>query len=152
MIDIERPGPQNGRLAHRKETLVSPPSDKQFIGSAPYFLVRNLEESLDYYHNALGFDKPKLWGDPPEFAVPSRDGFIFMLKQVDEGGTVNPNGGEQWDAYVWINDVDTLFAHCKANGGIIEYEPCIQKEYDMKEFAVRDLDGYVIALGQHYEG
>lgn len=34
---------------------------------------------------------------------------------------------------------------------MIEYEPCIQGEYDMKEFAVRDPDGHVIAFGQHHE-
>ena len=126
-------------------------ADTQFRGSAPYLIVQDLHKSLDYYHTALGFNKPKLWGDPPEFAMPSRDGFIFMLKQAGGEISPNPNGGGHWDAYVWINDADTLYAHCKANGGIIEYDPCIQKEYDMKEFAVRDLDGYIIAFGQHYE-
>ena len=34
---------------------------------------------------------------------------------------------------------------------MIEYESYIQDEYDMKEFAVRDPDGHVIAFGQHHE-
>lgn len=122
----------------------------QFRGSAPYFIVQDLHRSLGYYHTVLGFNKPKLWGDPPEFAMPSRDGFIFMLKQAGESISPNPNGDGHWDAYVWINDADAFYAHCKANEGIIEYDPCIQKEYDMKEFAVRDPDGYIIAFGQHY--
>ncbi len=127
--------------------------ETQFKGTAPFFFVRNLVESLDYYHKVLGFNKPKLWGDPPSFAMPSRDGFIFMLKEVFEGAAVTPNGNqeEHWDAYVWINDADVLFSEVKANGARIEYAPCIQREYDMKEFAVRDPDGYLIAFGQHYE-
>ena len=36
----------------------------------------------------------------------------------------------------------------KGKGATIEYEPCIQQHYDMKEFAVRDLDGYVLAFSQ----
>ena len=126
--------------------------ERQFKGTAPYFVVRNLK-SLEYYHRALGFDMPQLWGEPPTFAMPSRDGFTFMLKQAEAEDTVitSRDQGGFWDAYVWINDADALFAECKDNGAIIEYEPCIQDEYDMKEFAVRDPDGHVIAFGQHHK-
>lgn len=123
--------------------------DKQFRSSAPYFLVSDLHKSLDYYHTSLGFKQPKLWGDPPEFATPSHDGFIFKFKQVKEGEALSPNCEHHWDAYVWTNDADALYAEVTADGAIIEYEPCIQREYDRKGFAVRD--SYVIAFGQHYE-
>lgn len=124
-----------------------------FKTTAPYFVVRDLSKSIDYYHNALGFSKPALWGAPPSFAMPSREGCIFMLKQAEEGVAITPNRNQSgyWDAYVWVNDVDTLFAEFKKNKAIIDYEPCIQEEYDMKEFAVKDPDGYVIAFGQHHE-
>ena len=127
--------------------------DRQFKGTAPYFTVRNLQESLDYYHRALGFTMPKLWGEPPTFAMPAREGFVFMLKQAEADDTVPPSRdqGGFWDAYIWINDADARFAECRDNGAVIEYEPCIQDEYDMKEFAVRDPDGRVIAFGQHHE-
>jgi catechol 2,3-dioxygenase-like lactoylglutathione lyase family enzyme len=127
--------------------------DRQFNASAPFFVVRDLEASVKYYHEALGFNRPGLWGDPPAFAMPSRDGFIFMLYQA-EGGTEIPTVRDQggaWDAYVWVEDADALFAEYKEAGAVIEYEPCIQKDYDMKEFAVRDPDGHVIAFGQHFE-
>ena len=85
--------------------------------------------------------------------MPSRDGFIIMLKQADEGVTITPNRNQSgyWDAYVWVNNIDILFTEFKNNKAIIDYDPCIQEEYEMKEFAVRDLDGYVIAIGQHHE-
>lgn len=126
---------------------------KQFISSAPYFLVKDLHKSLDYYCDCLGFDHPKLWGDPPEFAMPSRDGHIFMLKQANKESDVSPNApkGGYWDAYIWINNADALFTEFQNNGATFEYEICIQQEYDMKEFAIQDPDGYVIAFGQHHE-
>lgn len=67
--------------------------------------------------------------------------------------TILPNGSQEhcWDAYVWVEGLDELFAEMKANGATIEYEPCIQEDYDMKEFAVRDPDGYVLAFGQQHE-
>jgi catechol 2,3-dioxygenase-like lactoylglutathione lyase family enzyme len=128
-------------------------NSKQFIGSAPFFLVGDLQKSLDYYCDCLGFSRPKLWGTPPDFAMPSRDGFIFMLKQAKTSTYVSPNGKKDhyWDAYVWINDADALFGEYQQNGATIDYEICIQNEYDMKEFAIKDPDGYVIAFGQHHE-
>ena len=126
---------------------------RQFRGTAPYFLVRNLEESLEYYHRALGFNMPELWGDPPTFAMPSRDGFIFMLRQADQDADItnSRDQGGFWDAYVWITDADQLFSKFKEDGAIIDYEPCIQTDYNMKELAVRDPDGHVIAFGQDHE-
>ena len=125
---------------------------KQFIGSAPYFLVTDLQKSVDYYCNCLGCDRPQLWGNPPEFAMPSRDGYTFMLKQAKDASEVSPNAKKNayWDAYVWINDADALFAEYQKNGAKIHYEICIQHDYDMKEFAIEDPDGYVIAFGQNH--
>ena len=125
---------------------------KQIRMTAPLFLVKDLHASVDYYHDALGFDRPKLWGEPPNFAMPARDGFIVMLRQAAADMTILPNGSQQgcWDAYVWIRDADELFAEMKGNGAIVEYEPCIREHYDMKEFAVRDPDGYILAFGQDH--
>ncbi|MFC5051155.1 VOC family protein [Rubritalea spongiae] len=124
--------------------------NKNYKGTAPYLVVRELKKAVEYYHKVLGFSYPKLWGEPPTFAMPSRDGFIFMLKQAEEGVEIVPSRKQSgfWDAYVWVEDVDCLYLELKNNGAIIDYEPCIQKEYDMKEFAVRDLDDHVIAFGQ----
>jgi catechol 2,3-dioxygenase-like lactoylglutathione lyase family enzyme len=125
----------------------------QLIGTAPYFVVSDLLASVRYYHEVLGFDLPRLWGEPPNFAMPARDGFIFMLMQADEEALVTTNRDESghWNAYVWIRDADALFAEFVERGAQIAYEPQIMAEYDMKEFAVLDPDGHVIAFGQHYE-
>ena len=60
-------------------------NDRQFRATAPYFVVRNLKEPVTYYHRALGFNMPEPWGEPPSFAIPSRDDFIIMLKQAEQG-------------------------------------------------------------------
>ena len=123
------------------------------IGSAPYFFIRDLDASLDYYCDVLGFRRPHLWGVPPSFAMPDRDGFIFMLKQVEDHGTITPNEsrGGLWDAYVWVRNLRTLYAEFEAKGAEFAYGLTHQHEYDNIEFAVRDPDGYVIAFGQGVE-
>ena len=118
---------------------------KQLIGSAPLFHVTNLKKSLDFYCEVLGFERPTLWGDPPGFAMPQRDGMILMLDQHTEAPLHN-NGN--WDAYFWVNDVPALYAEFKAKGALFEYGVEFKKLYGNLEFALKDPDGYFLAFGQ----
>ena len=128
-------------------------TEKQFLACAPYFVVRNLRKSLDYYCGVLGFIRPELWGEPPTFAMPHRDGMTFMLYEGDAGTTPIPNlnKGGYWDAYIWVRDLDALFDEFKAAGAAFEYETLVREEYGNKEFAVTDPDGYMIAFGQQID-
>ena len=132
---------------------MSPANAPALIGSAPYFVVSDLAASLDYYCDVLGFTRPQLWGEPPTFAMPDRDGFIFMLKQVKKSSNIQPNRtrGGYWDAYVWVRDAEALHAEFAARGAEFAYGLTIQHEYNNKEFAVYDPDGYFIAFGQGLE-
>ena len=51
----------------------------KIIASAPHFFVTDLMKSLDFYVDVLDFEKPRLWGEPPDFAMPWKDGCIVML-------------------------------------------------------------------------
>ncbi len=132
---------------------MSPADAPALIGTAPYFVVSALAASLDYYCDILGFRRPPLWGEPPTFAMPDRDGFIFMLKQVKNSDNIQPNRtrGGYWDAYIWVQDAEALYAEFAANGAEFAYGLTIQDEYNNKEFAVYDPDGYFIAFGQGLE-
>ena len=73
-----------------------------------------------------------------------------MLKRVSGAETIVPNEkqGGTWDVFFWVEGVDDLFLQLKSNGADIAYDPTIQQSYQMKEFAVRDCNGYVLGFGQ----
>jgi uncharacterized glyoxalase superfamily protein PhnB len=123
----------------------------KLLGIAPYFFVRDVVKAAEYYRDALGFSYPRFWGEPACFCMPKRDGVIVMLSQTADASIIRPNAAarsdDSWDAYVWVADADALFAEVKPRGAIIAYEPTLQDEYGNCEFAVRDLDGYLIAFG-----
>ena len=54
----------------------------KIIASAPHFFVTDLMKSLDFYVDVLDFEKPRLWGEPPNFAMPRKDGYIVMLNHT----------------------------------------------------------------------
>lgn len=113
--------------------------------SAPHFFVRDIHRSVRFYVDVLGFDEPQLWGDPPAFAMPSRDGFIVMLNQSDEKN-VRPNGDiECWDAYFWCDDVDAFWKEIKDEVRAF-HRPQNRDDYGMREIAVADPDGYMLVF------
>jgi uncharacterized glyoxalase superfamily protein PhnB len=111
-------------------------------------MVKDVVLAHDYYSNKLGFRAPRMWGDPPGFCIASRDGMCVMLDQVEGESRIEPNSRfGRWDAYFWVQDVDALHAEFTAKGADIVSEP-ENKFYDMREFMVRDVDGYTLCFGQ----
>ncbi|MGB0524550.1 MAG: VOC family protein [Flammeovirgaceae bacterium] len=125
---------------------------KMIIDNAPVFFVSDILKAGTFYKEKLGFDFERYWGETPSFCMPTRDGLTVMLQQV-AAEQVKPNGRiECWDAYFWIKEATLLFQEFKAKGVEIVYEPLIREHYEMKEFAIKDLDGHILAFGQNWEG
>lgn len=119
------------------------------LRGAPYFPVADVAAAGDYYRAVLGFECEYAAGDPPVFAVYSRSGAPIMFRRVDQPGLICPNErqGGTWDVFFWVNDVMKLHAELAGAGATVVYAPVVQP-YRMKEFAVRDPNGYVLGFGQ----
>jgi catechol 2,3-dioxygenase-like lactoylglutathione lyase family enzyme len=122
----------------------------QLLRMAPYFPVGDVERSARYYEGVLGFRREYVAGTPPQFAILSRDGLPVMLRLVTDPARISPNAkqGGTWDAFFWVRDARGLHTELQANGADVVYGPTIQESYQMEEFAVRDVDGYVLGFGQ----
>ena len=122
----------------------------KLLRAAPYFPVTDVERSMNFYDQVLGFRCEYSAGVPLQFAICSRDGLAIMLRRVDDSAVVVPNEkqGGTWDAFFWVNDADALHSELSSKGADIAYGPLIQESYRMREFAVRDIDGHVLGFGQ----
>jgi uncharacterized glyoxalase superfamily protein PhnB len=128
---------------------MSPAGKADILRGAPYFLVPDVLAAGTYYQQVLGFQCEYAAGDPPEFAICSRDGSPVMLRRAAEPGRICPNEkqGGTWDVFFWVAAVDPLYAELEHRGATFAYAPLVQP-YGMKEFAVRDPVGYVLGFGQ----
>ena len=120
------------------------------LRAAPYFPVADVSAIGAYYQTVLGFACEYTAGNPAEFAVYSRSSPL-MFRRVESPGAIVPNErqGGTWDVFFWVSDVDGLYRELTAKAAVIVYEPTIQP-YGMKEFAVRDPNGYVLGFGQEW--
>jgi catechol 2,3-dioxygenase-like lactoylglutathione lyase family enzyme len=123
------------------------------LRSSPYFPVADVQRSARYYADTLGFATEYIAGEPPLFAICSRDHFGIFLRRVADPSLIRPSEaqGGTWDAFFWIDDVEALHAELVRRGATIVYGPTPQ-EYGLLELAVRDCDGHVLGFGQAMGG
>jgi catechol 2,3-dioxygenase-like lactoylglutathione lyase family enzyme len=126
----------------------------KLLSVAPVLLVRDVVAAADYFRDKLGFAYDRFWGEPPSFCMVRRDGHTVMLSQAPADAEIVPNWRvveKMWDAYFWVDDVETLYAEYQQSGAIIDYTLHL-KPYGVKEFGVQDLDDHDIAFGEIVDG
>ena len=116
----------------------------------PFFIVKNLQTSVAYYRDRLGF---QLDFEGPEgdvyYAGVSRDGIGVMLKAIVPDVLPVPNHTRhpwaRWDAYIYALDPDALFHEFKQRGVSFVKELSFIDQ-GLWGFEIMDADGYVIAF------
>jgi catechol 2,3-dioxygenase-like lactoylglutathione lyase family enzyme len=123
----------------------------KLFATTPDFVVSDLQRSIDFYCDKLGFGDPGTWGEPPCFAMMNRDGFDMMLSLADDPADVRPNGPTGvWDLHIRIASLDDELAALNAAGVPIAKGPS-DTPYGMREIEVLDPDGYRICFGQDFQ-
>jgi uncharacterized glyoxalase superfamily protein PhnB len=115
----------------------------------PHFVVRDVVEAAEYYRDVFGFKILGYYWDPPVFAMVGRDDVVIQFGRIDRGRTVAPNRtrrDEALDAYIWVSDLDGLYAELKNKGLKIVEEPKRQP-WNCYEFSVEDAFGFRIVFG-----
>src|SRR5262249_20810881 len=87
----------------------------------PFFIVKNLQDSISYYSERLGFQLDFQGPDEdPYYGRVSRDGVGIMLKAILPDVLPRPNHTRhewaRWDAYIYTLDPDALFDELKQRG------------------------------------
>lgn len=110
-------------------------------GSATTFHVSNLDISLKYYTEILGFSERFRFGD--------YGGVEYGEIQIHLSGpaATNKKAVGQGSIYIFCDDVDAYHAEVQAKGAKIQAPP---KNYDygMRDFVIEDPDTNLIGFGQ----
>jgi catechol 2,3-dioxygenase-like lactoylglutathione lyase family enzyme len=103
--------------------------------------VPDVMAAVGFYTSKLGFTLGFTWGEPISFAGVNLDQVQIFLEQGDP----NPKGCSL--SFV-VGDADELFEFQRANGVEIVLPP-EDREYGLRDYRVRDLNGYHLSFG-HY--
>ncbi|QQS35157.1 MAG: bleomycin resistance family protein [Ignavibacteriales bacterium] len=107
-----------------------------FHPASPILRVDNIDKSIEYYLDSLGFKLDWNWED--RIASVSRQKSNIMLSCGDQGL------GKAW-VYIGISDVEMLYQEYKNSGAMIRQSP---KNFSWAyEMQIEDLDSNVLRFG-----
>jgi catechol 2,3-dioxygenase-like lactoylglutathione lyase family enzyme len=118
---------------------------------SPFFIVSNVEQTVAFYRDELGFEARFLQPETdPFFAIIGRDGAQLLVKS-DKDRLPLPNSKRhpfmRWDAYVDTRDPDALAAEFGEHGAPFS-EPLQDTHDGLRGFEIRDPDGYILFFGR----
>ena len=117
--------------------------DFPFVRTMPVLDCSDIVESIAFWRDKLGFDA-STWGEPPTFAILQRGTASIALALLPKTIVAVSHN---WAAYIYVQDVDVLYAEYEALGVELPHPP-ETRVYNCREFVVDDPDGHVIAFGQ----
>ncbi|WP_420128584.1 VOC family protein [Longimicrobium sp.] len=107
----------------------------------PVLAVPDVLAAAEFYTTRLGFTLGFSWGEPAAMAGVNLGDVQVFLQQ----GAPNPRGVS---VSFLVGDADELYAFHRASG--VEIVDAIQDQpYGIRDYSVRDLNGYVLGFGHH---
>ena len=121
---------------------------KKFLKALPHLPVKNLQATLDYYRDELGFTD--------EWTIGTTDGGIRrdnlrLLFAEDSDFVHDMNKSKHRLPLIWfVDDIDSIYQELKARG--IELADDLRMPpYGLREFAFIDINGYYIRIAEGKE-
>jgi predicted enzyme related to lactoylglutathione lyase len=121
----------------------------KLTGISPVLLVSNIERSVAFWRDELGFEC-ELYGQPPDFATARRDDATVLLALCPDPAAIVPNWklvDKTWNVYIRVDDADAVYTEVQQRGAAIDYT-IYDAPHGFREFGVQDPDGHDIAFGQ----
>jgi catechol 2,3-dioxygenase-like lactoylglutathione lyase family enzyme len=123
---------------------------QNLVTISPFFIVADLQVSVAYYIDRLGFTLDFQGPDADVYyAGVRREAAHIMLKAIVPEVLPQPNhtrhGWARWDAYIYTMDPDVLYTEFKERGATFVKELSFIDD-GLWGFEVQDADGYIIAF------
>jgi catechol 2,3-dioxygenase-like lactoylglutathione lyase family enzyme len=114
---------------------------------SPQFLVDNLDRSITYYCDKLGFELDFKYDS--FYAAVSRDGYAIHLKCAPKlaADRDHRKQNEHLDAYIAVSGVRALFDELKTRGARV-LKPLEERPWSCLDFYVEDPDGYIVCFSE----
>jgi uncharacterized glyoxalase superfamily protein PhnB len=143
-------GAKRGSAARKKPAAARASRGLALTGVAPSFTVDDLQKSLAWYRDVLGFTVGDRWEQNGTLmgVEMSAGTTVFMLAQDDWKKGRDRAKGEGFRLYCdTTQDVDRLAERIKANGGMLGQEPR-DEPWGARAFTIDDPDGFKITIAK----
>jgi len=117
------------------------------LGIAPQFLVDDLDRSIGYYRDRLGFKVDFVY-EGFYASVRDRSSEIHLkhAPKIEED-RAHRRENEHLDASIQVNGIDALYLELQERGATV-IKPLERRPWNVRDFYVEDPDGYILCFGE----
>jgi catechol 2,3-dioxygenase-like lactoylglutathione lyase family enzyme len=115
---------------------------------SPMLAAANVEETLAFYENVLGF-KPMM--KSPEYSIMERDGQTIHFMKAASEEVMNCVRGHT-EIYIEVSGIHSLWEHVKTFKDRYRIRDLFDREYGMTEFHIIDPNDCLVFVGQPVSG
>jgi uncharacterized glyoxalase superfamily protein PhnB len=120
----------------------------KILSTIPVLEVANVESSIKWYHETLGFDADPFPEHPPfAFAILGHGIAELMLRFGTEGPPGDPRP-YRWNVYMRLGGGELRELFAKLSECSVVSRRLERMSYGLAEFEITDPDGYVICLSE----
>ncbi len=117
----------------------------QLIGVGPVIPVPDVEATVTWYCEQLGFERDFVMGEPPDHGSVTRGRVGIQFTLPRDHFTAQDYPG--W-FYLFVENIDSLAADYEKRG-LSFTQPLGTREHGMREFEIIDVNGFRLRFGQY---
>ncbi|MDQ4121360.1 MAG: VOC family protein [Acidobacteriota bacterium] len=119
----------------------------RLLNLTPVLETKDVKRTIEFYVEVLGFKQAGVIPNKenPTWTTLYKDSVYIMFARRNEHSTI-PRPLMSGSLYLYTDNVDQLWNELKDKAEI-EY-PIENFDYGMREFAIRDCNGYLLQIGQ----
>jgi len=114
------------------------------LHAEPVLAVRNVSETVAYWHEVLGFPDKWVWGDPPNHGGVAWQGAAFIQFSHDPELAAVSEGHSVW---IRTRNLETLYALHREKKAVI-VDPLENKPWGFAEYTVQEINGYYVHFSE----
>ena len=111
---------------------------------SPMLAVADMDETIRFYEDALGFKAVKT---SPEYSIVERDGQTIHFQKAASEEVMKWVCGRT-EIYIEVSGIDSLWEHVKNFKNRYRVRDLFVREYGMTEFHVEDPNGCLVFVGE----
>lgn len=118
--------------------------------AVPVVSTSDVAGTVGYFEKTLGFKQQWIWGDPPVYAGVKAGGALLYITDDSDTATAIQERQLKPDIFLWVNDIDSVYAQHRANGADIA-EELSARPWAARQYVVREPNGYHLEIAESHE-
>jgi catechol 2,3-dioxygenase-like lactoylglutathione lyase family enzyme len=119
----------------------------KYQSAVPVIATADIRATIAYYTKILGFSEQFIFGEPPVYAGVERDGVRLYITLDDRLAAALASSSLHPDIFVWVHDVDGVFAEHKRRGANI-VEEIADRAWGARQYVIEDPNGYRLKIAE----